>query len=82
YDENGKLKNQITSGAWHAEDILGIDEKARVLYFSANGREVGENPYYLHAYRVNFDGSGLKLLTPGDYDWNMSMDDEKKFIVG
>jgi dipeptidyl aminopeptidase/acylaminoacyl peptidase len=82
YDENGKLKNQITSGAWHAEDILGIDEKARVLYFSANGREAGENPYYLHAYRVNFDGSGLKLLTPGDYDWNMSMDDEKKFIVG
>ncbi|MBR2647825.1 MAG: prolyl oligopeptidase family serine peptidase [Sediminibacterium sp.] len=82
YDENGKLKNQITSGAWHAEDILGIDEKNRVLYFSANGREVGENPYYLHAYRVNFDGSGLKLLTPGDYDWNMSMDDEKKFIVG
>jgi dipeptidyl aminopeptidase/acylaminoacyl peptidase len=82
YDENGKLKNQITSGAWHAEDILGIDEKARVLYFSANGRETGENPYYLHAYRVNFDGSGLKLLTPGDFDWNMSMDDEKKFIVG
>lgn len=81
YDENGKLKNQITSGPWHCEDILGIDEKARVLYFSANGKETGEDPYLLHAYRVNFDGSGLKLLNPGEYDHNSSMDDNKKYLV-
>ncbi len=81
YDENGKLKNQITTGAWHAEEILGIDDKARVLYFSANGKEAGENPYYLHAYRVNFDGSGLKLLSPGDFDFNTTMDDGKKFMI-
>jgi dipeptidyl aminopeptidase/acylaminoacyl peptidase len=81
YDENGKLKNQITSGPWHCEDILGIDEKARVLYFSANGKETGEDPYLLHAYRVNFDGSGLKLLNPGEFDHNGSMDDNKKYLV-
>jgi dipeptidyl-peptidase 4 len=81
YDENGKLKNQITSGPWHCEDILGIDDKARVLYFSANGKEAGEDPYLLHAYRVNFDGSGLKLLNPGEFDHNGSMDDNKKYLV-
>jgi dipeptidyl aminopeptidase/acylaminoacyl peptidase len=81
YDENGKLKNQITSGPWHGEEILGIDEKARVLYFSANGKEAGEDPYLLHAYRVNFDGSGLKLLNPGEFDHNSSMDDSKKYLV-
>ncbi len=81
YDENGKLKNQITSGPWHCEEILGIDEKARVLYFSANGKENGEDPYLLHAYRVNFDGSGLKLLNPGEFDHNSSMDDNKKYLV-
>lgn len=81
YDENGKLKNQITSGAWHVEDILGIDEKARVLYFSANGKEENEDPYYLHAYRVNFDGTGLKLLDPGNFDHAMSMDDNKRYVV-
>ncbi|MEI6263629.1 MAG: DPP IV N-terminal domain-containing protein [Sphingobacteriia bacterium] len=81
YDENGKLKNQITSGAWHAEEILGIDEKARVLYFSANGKEAGENPYYTHAYRINFDGTGLKLLNPGDFDFASTIDDSKKFMV-
>lgn len=81
YDENGKLKNQITSGPWHCEEILGIDEKARVLYFSANGKETGEDPYLLHAYRVNFDGTGLKLLNPGEFDHNSSMDDNKKYLV-
>jgi len=81
YDENGKLKNQITSGPWHCEDILGIDEKNRVLYFSANGRESNEDPYYLHAYRINLDGTGLKLLNPGDFDHASSIDDNNRYIV-
>ncbi|TAF49431.1 MAG: S9 family peptidase, partial [Sphingobacteriia bacterium] len=81
YDENGKLKNQITAGPWHAEEILGIDEKARVLYFTANGREANEDPYYLHTYRVNLDGSGLKLLNPGDFDHSTSIDDQRKYLV-
>lgn len=81
YDENGKVKNQITSGAYHCEDILGIDETKRVLYFSANGKEAGEDPYYLHAYRVNFDGTGLKLLNPGDFDHAMRMNDGNSFFI-
>ncbi|WP_192822185.1 DPP IV N-terminal domain-containing protein [Rufibacter sp. LB8] len=81
YDGNGKLKNQITKGAFHCEDLVAIDEKARVLYFSANGREAKEDPYYLHLYRVNFDGSGLKLLNPGDFDHQSSMSDSRRFFV-
>lgn len=81
YDENGKLKNQITSGTWHAENILGIDEAKRVLYFSANGREAGEDPYLLHAYRINFDGTGLKLLNNGDFEHATSLNDNKTFFV-
>jgi len=81
YDENGKLKNQITSGTFHVENILGIDDAKRVVYFSANGREQGEDPYYLHAYRVNFDGSGLKLLNPGEFEHAMAMNDGKSYFV-
>ncbi|MCK7554515.1 DPP IV N-terminal domain-containing protein [Chitinophaga sedimenti] len=81
YDGNGTLKNQITSGAFHCEDIVGIDEKKRVLYFSANGREGKEDPYYLHLYKINFDGSGLTLLNAGDFDHNMSLNDNNTFFV-
>ncbi len=81
YDGNGRLKNQITSGPWHCEDIAGIDEKGRVLYFTANGRESGEDPYYLHLYKVNFDGTGLTLLDNGDFDHTSSIDDDQQFFV-
>ena len=81
HDANGKVKNAITSGPWHAEDIVSIDEKNRVLYFTANGREANEDPYYLHVYRVNFDGTNLRLLNPGDFDHSSSMDNNNKFIV-
>ena len=81
YDENGKLKNQITSGTYHVENILAIDDAKRVLYFSANGKESGEDPYYLHAYKVNFDGSGLKLLNPGEFEHATNMNDGKNFFV-
>lgn len=81
FDGDGKMKNAITSGSWHCEDIINIDEKNRVLYFTANGREPGEDPYYLHLYRVNFDGTGLKLLNQGDFDHSTSMDDDNKYFV-
>ena len=81
YDENGKLKNQITSGSFHCEDIEAIDEKNRVLYFTANGREPNEDPYYLHLYRINFDGTGLKLLTTANHDNMASMDDNMRYFI-
>lgn len=93
YDEVGKLKNQITTGAYHCESIVGIDEKKRVLYFSANGKEMvaadkksgasfeKEDLYYLHLYKVNFDGTGLKLLNEGNFDHNFNMDDDELFFV-
>lgn len=81
YNGNGQLKNQITSGAYHCEDIAGIDEKNRVLYFTASGREANEDPYYMHLYRINFDGSGLRLLSPGEYDHTTPMDDNESYFI-
>ena len=81
YDAEGNLKNQITSGPWHCESIEGVDEGARVLYFRANGREKGEDPYYYHLYRVNFDGTNLTLLNPGNYDHRVSLNDKSTYFV-
>ena len=81
YDKNGKLKNQITSGNFHCEDIVKIDEKNRVLYFVANMVEPNEDPYYTHLYKVNFDGTGFKLLNPGNFNHTASMNDSYKYII-
>ncbi|HZQ41671.1 MAG TPA: DPP IV N-terminal domain-containing protein [Acidobacteriaceae bacterium] len=64
----GKLKNQITHGDGPVTQVLHVDEKNRVLYFLATGKEKGEDPYFTHYYRVNFDGSNQQLLTPENAD--------------
>ena len=81
YDENGKLKNQITTGAFHCEDIVNIDEKKRILYFTANGKENNEDPYYYHLYKINFDGSGLQLLNVGNFDHAINMNDNGTYFI-
>ncbi|HXJ07386.1 MAG TPA: DPP IV N-terminal domain-containing protein [Candidatus Acidoferrum sp.] len=68
----GRLKNQITSGEWVVTQLLHVDEKNRMLYFLANGREKGENPYFAHLYRIGFDGKNLALLTPEDGNHEVS----------
>ena len=64
----GKLKNQITHGDGPVTQVLHVDEKSRVLYFLACGKEAGRDPYFTNYYRVSFDGSGQQLLTPEDAD--------------
>ncbi len=65
YGADGTLKNQITHGEFVAEDISYIDEKSREMFLTASGREDGEDPYFMHFYRVKLDGSGMKMLDPG-----------------
>ena len=81
YGADGKLKNAITKGAWHVEDVVAVDEAARVVYFTAHGVNKKENPYYAHLYRINFDGTGMKLLNDGNFDNMTFMCDDAKFFV-
>ena len=81
YDDKGNLKNRITKGPWHVEEILKVDEKTRTVYFTANGRNADENPYYEHLYKANLDGSGLTQITQGDFFHQVEVDDEAKFVV-
>jgi len=81
YSADGTLKNQITKGEFVAEQITGLDEKNRVLYLEANGREENEDPYYFHQYSTKLDGSGLKLLSPGDSSHTTLMSDTGKYFI-
>jgi dipeptidyl-peptidase 4 len=82
YDANtGQLKNRITEGEFVTTGVDSIDDKLRVLYFNAAGREKGEDPYYTHLYRVNLDGTGLKLLNSGNASHSVAMVDSMKFFV-
>lgn len=81
YDGEGNLKNRITRGPWHVDQIVKVDEAKRLVYFLANGKDKDENPYYEHLYRVGLDGSGLQQVTPGDYFHMARIDDDAAFVV-
>jgi len=61
--QSGELKNQVTNGDYVVREICKVDEKKEKIYFRACGKEKGD-PYYTYLYSINFDGSGLKLLSP------------------
>ena len=81
FDGNGNLKNAVTSGEYHVENIDAVDFAQKVIYFTANAKEPNENPYYTHQYRINFDGSNLRLLNPGDFNHTTTNSENGKYYV-
>ena len=82
YDwRTGTVKNQITRGAWPVRGVISVDEKARQVYFSASGMYPGKDPYFLHYYRIDFDGSGLVSLTPAEGNHNVSFSPDRSVFV-
>jgi dipeptidyl aminopeptidase/acylaminoacyl peptidase len=82
YDLNtGRLKNAITTGEGNVMDIVRVDERARTIYFTAQGKETGRDPYFQQLYRIGFDGRGQTLLTPEDAHHTVSMSPDGRFIV-
>ncbi len=65
--ETGALEQQLTGGNWLVRNIVDVDDARDRVYFTGSGREPG-NPYYRYLYRVNFDGTGLTLLSPEHAD--------------
>lgn len=62
----GQLKNPITQGNWVVRRVLHVDAEKRQVWFTACGMTAEQDPYYMKYCRVNFDGTGLTELTPGD----------------
>jgi dipeptidyl-peptidase-4 len=82
YDLNtGKLKNQVTHGDWNVTELLRVDEKKREIYLLGVGREAGRHPYFVHLYKVGFDGSNLTLLTPENAMHDISMSPAGEYFV-
>ncbi|WP_194976971.1 S9 family peptidase [Aquiflexum lacus] len=72
HDNQGKLIKQVTNGNWEVSRLVGLDEKAKKIYYISTEA----SPLERNLYVINMDGKGKKLLTPekGTYTINMSKD--------
>jgi dipeptidyl aminopeptidase/acylaminoacyl peptidase len=77
----GKIKNQITKGEYVVRGIDRIDEANRQVWFRASGRNEGQDPYLIHYYRVNFDGTGLVALTEGNGSHTIQYSPDRKHVI-
>src|SRR5262249_11410293 len=77
----GKVINQITRGGYIVRFIEQVDETNRQISFGACGKNSDQNPYFLHRYRVNFDGTGFVPLTEGNGNHRVDYSPDRKYLV-
>jgi dipeptidyl aminopeptidase/acylaminoacyl peptidase len=77
----GKLKNQITKGEWIVRGVDSVDVAKRQIYFRASGMIPGQDPYFIHYYRINFDGTGLVKYTEADGNHAISWSPDHEYFV-
>ena len=78
---SGKIKNQITKGSWVVRAVDKVDEQKRQIWFQASGMYPGKDPYLIHYYRINFDGSGLTSLTEADGNHVVAFSADMQYYV-
>jgi dipeptidyl-peptidase 4 len=82
YDsKTGEVKNQITRGPWVVRGVDFVDREKRQIWFRAGGIRAEQDPYYIHYCRVNFDGSGMVVLTAGDGTHDVEFSPDRKFLI-
>ena len=82
YDlDSGKLKNQITTGTGPVTRVDRIDDDTRTMWYEADGREKGQDPYFTHLYRIGLDGKHDVSLTPDDGTHSVQISPDGKYVI-
>jgi dipeptidyl aminopeptidase/acylaminoacyl peptidase len=80
-ERTGAQKQQVTKGEWVVREIDSIDRKKREIWFQASGMNAGEDPYFIHYYRIGFDGNNLVKLTPEEGNHRVSFSPNRKYFI-
>ncbi|KLT64453.1 peptidase S9 [Pedobacter sp. BMA] len=71
----------ITKGNWVVRDIDSVDVAKRQIWFRASGMNNDEDPYFIHYYRIGFDGKNLINLTPEKGNHSLTFSPDRKYYV-
>jgi len=77
----GQVKNQITRGNWVVRGVDSVDVANRQIWFRASGMNRNQDPYFIHYYRINFDGTGLVTYTRADGSHTVTYSPDRQFYV-
>jgi len=85
YDYEGRLIRQLTAGNWVVDDfrkraVMGIDEKSRMVYFTATEK----SPTERHLYSTSLDTADphqVHRITPNDGVHGIAMSPDARFYI-
>ncbi|ANI89091.1 peptidase S9 [Arachidicoccus ginsenosidimutans] len=80
-DDKTRQEKLITKGDWVVREVDSVDETKRQIWFRASGMNPQEDPYFIHYYRINFDGTHLVNLTPETGNHTVHFSPDKKFLI-
>jgi dipeptidyl-peptidase 4 len=69
YDAKGNVIRQMTKGTWEVAGIAGIDEKKRLVYYTADAT----TPIEKQLYAVSLDGGAPTPLTENGYSHTVNL---------
>ncbi len=77
YTLNGRLLNPITRGSWQVVSLTHIDERNKIIYFTARK----ENSATVDLYRVDYTGKNLRRLTFGEYTHDVTVSPDGSYFI-
>ena len=82
YDgDTGQVERQITRGEWVVREVDEVDEENGWIWFRASGMNPEQDPYFVHYYRVDVDGSDLVAFTRENGNHEVSFSPDRSFYV-
>jgi dipeptidyl-peptidase 4 len=77
HNMDGSLIRQITSGNWEVTSLVGVDEKAKKIYFVSTEQSPLERNFYV----IELTGKNKKALTPAKGSHNINMSPDHRFFI-
>ncbi len=77
----GRVLNQVTKGPWVVRGVERVDDASGRIWFTLSGLNLGENPYFIHHARINFDGTGLTFLTAGNGTHEVAWSPDRCYLI-
>src|SRR5262249_51580494 len=77
----GAVKNQITKGRYVVRAVEKVDEEKRQVWYTASGVDPKQDPYLVHAYRIDLAGNNHAALTAGDGTHVVAYSPDRKYLI-
>ena len=79
YDLDGTLVRTLTTGDYHVDEVVAVNETQGWIYFIAFVDR--DRPYDAHLCRINFDGVEFKQLTNAEGQHRVEFAPSKQFFL-